>query len=46
MPENTTLNDIISDVSETEKAIKNGTIVVYKTPDELFAAWDREDERL
>jgi len=34
---------ILRDVFETEKAIKNGTAIVYKTPDELFAAWDDDD---
>ena len=35
---------ILRDVSETEKAIENGTAIVYSTPDELFTAWDKEDE--
>ena len=35
---------VLQDVAETEKAIREGTATVYKTPDELFAAWDKEDE--
>jgi len=35
---------VLRDVYELEKEIKNGTATVYKTPDELFAAWDKEDE--
>ncbi len=35
---------ILRDVSETEESIRNGTAKVYKTPDELFAAWNKEDE--
>jgi DNA-damage-inducible protein J len=35
---------ILRDVNETEKAIRNGTATIYKTPDELFIAWDKDDE--
>ena len=35
---------VLLDVSETEKSIENGTAIIYKTPDELFAAWDKDDE--
>jgi len=38
------IDAILRDVSETEKAIMNGTASVYSTPDELFAAWNEEDE--
>ena len=35
---------VLQDVAETEKALREGTATVYKTPDELFAAWNKEDE--
>ena len=35
---------ILNDVSETEEAIRNGTAAIYKTPDQLFAAWDKEGD--
>ena len=35
---------ILNDVSETEEALKNGTAMIYSTPDRLFAAWDEDGE--
>lgn len=35
---------VLRDISEVEKAVKNGTAKVYKTPDDLFAAWEQDDE--
>lgn len=35
---------VLRDVADTEKSIRNGTAKVYKSPDDLFAAWDKEDE--
>jgi DNA-damage-inducible protein J len=35
---------VLQDIAETEKALQDGTAAVYKTPEDLFAAWDREDE--
>ena len=35
---------LLRDVWETEEAIKNGTAKIYNTPDELFAAWNGEDD--
>jgi hypothetical protein len=35
---------LLQDVAETEKAIKDGTVTIYKTPEELFTAWEQEDK--
>ena len=35
---------LLRDVAETENAIRNGMAAVYQTPDELFAAWEEDDE--
>ena len=35
---------LLRDVRETEDAIKNGTATIYNTPDELFAAWNEDDD--
>ena len=35
---------VLRDAAETENAIRNGTAMVYKTPDDLFAAWENDDE--
>ena len=35
---------LLRDVWETEEAIKNGTATIYNTPDELFAAWNEDDD--
>jgi DNA-damage-inducible protein J len=37
-------NAVLRDVFETENAIKKGTATVYKTADELFAAWEKNNE--
>ena len=37
---------ILNDVSETEKAIRNGTATIYDTPDLLFAAWDEDGDKV
>ena len=37
---------VLSDVSETEKEIRNGTAKIYKTPDLLFAAWNEDNEQI
>ncbi len=34
---------VLRDVAETEKSIRNGAATIYQSPDELFAAWDKED---
>ena len=35
---------LLRDLDETEEAIRNGTAKIYKTPDELFASWENDDE--
>ena len=35
---------ILRDVFETEEAIRNGTAIIYETPDKLFSAWNEEDD--
>ena len=42
--EPTYADTLLRDISETEKAIGNGTAIIYKTPDELFAAWEKDGE--
>ena len=37
-------DELLKDVSETEEAIRNGTATIYKTPDQLFSAWEEEDD--
>jgi len=37
---------LLRDVAETENAIRNGMATIYQTPDELFAAWEEDDECL
>ena len=34
---------LLRDVAATEEAIEKGTATVYKTPDDLFAAWEKSD---
>jgi hypothetical protein len=35
---------LLRDFAETEAAVQNGTAIIYSTPEDLFAAWDAEDE--
>jgi len=35
---------VLRDVTETENAIRRGTATVYENPDDLFAAWEKDDE--
>ena len=32
---------LLRDAAETDAAIADGTAIIYSTPDEMFAAWER-----
>ncbi|MCL2433219.1 MAG: type II toxin-antitoxin system RelB/DinJ family antitoxin, partial [Clostridia bacterium] len=34
---------LLRDFAEAKAAIENGTAIIYDTPEDMFAAWDKED---